>query len=716
MEKPEVAVQRGLTWKSITISVVLIIVYTYLNVWWGAAYHGNGWAAPSMGNLVSYGAPGVRVFGTESRFNGQWPVWEIAFFGFFVMGILLSMTPRKILTVGERAFIMSTFAAGLFLGTMLGPNQWIRFAWSEIPQRPDWPEYTSMLKEQFPWLYLPNLITAANVVTGFTPDASIWTPIFILTAYWTAYCLMIMIFLLFFRRSWVEVEVLPFPNVSGANLLIQGASSDAKTPLIRDKWMWIGMLLGIVLTTYTYLSLIPGMDPMIIQRLAFIDLTPYQVLQNAFLQLEWMPGAIGFATFMPLNFLTSFVFFVILIFIILPPIMTTVGLLPIRTPGTSGPTVIGVLANGYGTTWYGWSFVVFGAIIAAFVITVWKHRSALSFKEQSKSQKLEMKEPFSKMVLWIGFIICLVVVLVMNFALMHGNPTILIQQILMMIVFWFVFVRLRAESGNFGGGTWYEHMWFHTSGPGLSFDYIIRSQLILTRGGMQEWIGNYNYGYGLGWGCVSGFTAAPVLLESMKLADMNKTERRDMWWAVVLGWTLTLFVGLAFATYRVAAVGGQWGNKIFMQRQVGSLYAQMTYVARYAYIAPEAWRNVWYGFPKTIPAWGNLDMFAYHWALGFAIFAVLAFVAPRFPRLPLSPHAFLLVLILIGGEGALGVMLLPSIIALIIKYVSIKVAGPRVVEEKLTPLAVGLILADGLAIVVDRIHILAVLGPQFGWR
>ena len=130
---------RGLTAKSVTITIIFLVIYSILSQIVGQWRHNGGYAAPPVFYDVNYGAAAYKGMGFSYHpTGGVWTAWGFAYFGFFLIAIVLSMMPAKRLSRAEKVFILAAFGAGLLTTSNFGANMTAAHGWGYMNEG-GWP-------------------------------------------------------------------------------------------------------------------------------------------------------------------------------------------------------------------------------------------------------------------------------------------------------------------------------------------------------------------------------------------------------------------------------------------------------------------------------------------------------------------------------------------------------------------------------------------------
>jgi hypothetical protein len=258
--------------------------------------------------------------------------------------------------------------------------------------------------------------------------------------------------------------------------------------------------------------------------------------------------------------------------------------------------------------------------------------------------------------------------------------------VLLLLTFLLTYYGFAIIAGDAGTGNWHVHLgpWYFantaflmlfTGGREVWGEQGMMAALILSQT-LVYWMSAY-------WNPLWKYT------EAFKMAKNTKTRVKDMLIAMLFSSILCLVVGFVvylIFNYSMGALSGYTGG--WPTGYGGAWYvlwggASITQ-------EPGAWwgGNVWGGEPgpPTYPAiYADL-------IVGILIGALVFWARRRRPGLPLHPIGFLLPFFMGGAWLTFPVYL----ISLIFKYLTLKMGGVKLYEEKGIPLFLGLFISGGI--------------------
>jgi len=529
-----------------------------------------------------------------------------------------------------------------------------------------------------------------------------WTDWAVPLAYW-----IITIFSLYFmyaflaclmRRIWIDVERVPFPTTLSLAELIESNEGEKRPKFFRNMWLWIGLVLGVLLHSPLWLHLVTPTIPFWPMG---IDLTPMSIIQNAPLYIQLLPLLYAaFYLMSPSTLLGGIVFYIIMFWII-PAIMTASG----AVPPVSGATYEGVNVQwmeGTGGAWasfgwwsYGYISILWGALfgLTAWTLFRWRGYVAQSIKSLWKKPPADVdaKEPIPYRLQWIGLILCFLIFSGMIALGAPGIPywwcMIYTFEMIWFVGFSYAVFRSEVTGGTVTGPPWnnthiwtaYTAWWFWSptspvygiTGGGGEAGATLMARLFYTAEFELH-----------GYDMVTVAAPSASLLESFKLGALEGVHPKKQFTAAMIalsvGVIVTLIAWLTFCyQYGVLAQfsdSATMGWNGYYTVLVGYFIAKGTY--------PWMWYN---NTPPTV--WIHLAE-----AIGAIVTIALFVLRARFPWFPIHPIGLALALVPEGGHMA---ALFPLIGAYILKRLTISVGGMKLFQEKGVPLATGIMISLG---------------------
>lgn len=514
------------------------------------------------------------------------------------------------------------------------------------------------------------------------------------------------------RRQYVDIEALPFPNAVAAVTLINEATEvDGKVKIFRDKWFWLGFAVAQIMV-------LPGYIYILGSRLGF-DTTWWQfntaakydlIIPYMPLTFVWVaPWFLGFGTLMPTDFLISF-FITWLVFIV--GIANIEWMIGMFTPPPSNANMAWYVArirdnliilNPAGV---GLNAVAYGIMIAAAVYPLWVHRrhvvTTIRALWRKPPTEVEEKEALPYRWLYVGAILSFIGYLIC-FAITPAVGVLwLMIPFLILTVFWWIGgARFIATVG--GGGRWSEQrMGFNAIPNGWAartalFSLYGKPTVQDALSGRVMLYAHYIHGVQGYWTMRSANSMPmPIVLDCFKVASVTGTRTRDILIAAIIGLLIPVFIAGPlrssmnyWATWRVGPGQNSWCSEDAGWVAVIAARGE-----------PYGWRDAWYiGYPVGNP-WPDVPGVTTLILIGLVIGVVCFWLKSRFSWFIYTPFAIVFWASELGGELWWFLLL----IALIIKLIVIRTFGVLFYEEKIVPLATGLIIGGMLYMTIDFTH------------
>ena len=539
------------------------------------------------------------------------------------------------------------------------------------------------------------------------------TPTLFFIAWTVPFYLMGVFFAAIIRRQFVEVENMPFPLVTGLTRLLDMSyeRENGRPEIFKNKWLWIGIVLSIVSTAPAWsMSVIPSLIPLRpwttpgnpgLPRAGMVwawDLIPLGILPWVPIVINLDLPMIGGALFIPSTTLLSYVVFSFIIFWILPPIWTSVGLWDPMEPGETMSMIYGYIAEGLGpinqANWraiWGGNYAWFGdgAMVALvflpFFVTYRKDLGQRLKAIFTPNPEIEKNEALPYRYLWAGFILCW---LVNGVVFWYGSAGVanylwILFSIMMGSFIWWPLFTAKV-AGEFGAvgvvrcdnpghyiqGT-FSYWWV---APGSPLELPQAERFVAIRGNLSySWVARGNPLAGT--------------LEMFKAAREVKLHSKHILLAGILSVVVCCVVAApVFLTTQV-----MWGAKN-LEPWMGQETVHTGPMRYPFYIAREV--PVYKaGIPPVTTQWGAV-------AIGAIQTIILTILRAKLPWFPISP-AGAAIAWFFQPWG----MLFPAIIAYILRTIVIRVGGTRMYENMLIPLATGLIAGWTIMTVVSGLSL-----------
>jgi len=482
------------------------------------------------------------------------------------------------------------------------------------------------------------------------------------------------------RKTIIEVEDFPFPLGVAATETIRyvSGSESEKPPLFRKKYFWLGMLISGVLTLFTVD--LPYRVPLFakIPRLE-IDLSPMNLLPWAPLFFSFYPIALGWLLLVPMDALVTGLIFTPIFWYILPPLFNAAGLT--RPMGTGryfleltewgGP---GVLGAGGTMEWpQGYMNAIFMVMVLIAIVPFVLNRGFVKKTLKaifSKDPEIEQGEPMRYLYLFLGTIFFGVLWIIM---LVIVNVPLIVAVLCGVIIVMISIAggRFRGETGGcLGGQEWSRYLdvfivaiMMSIGLWGVDMKASYSSIVILGSVFWVQW-----------WAC----DVIPIAdsWESYKVGNLTKTRSKDVFKAQILAVLVMLIVAIPIYMQFAYTHGAATNMAGQMSRIAGESNYQVT-----------TYHEGTVGWPAFIL---NEKSYATA-AAGFILGLVFYLTRMRYPGAILNPYGLLL------SMGSMYIMsMVELIIAVVLKWLTMRIGGVSLYESKIVPLAVGLIFGTGI--------------------
>ncbi len=474
-------------------------------------------------------------------------------------------------------------------------------------------------------------------------------------------------FAILVRKQWIEEEMLPFPYAQAAVELIRAGGFRGAYEHRRESLLWLGlgglvaflMMLPIYLVHYQVLpsDALPGWYGALVAPGGGYNDFAKQIYESTGLYMAISPSIsplfLGLALLMPIDILITAVVWYVIMYIVLPPIEVSQGIVTQLSGPTDAQTIFYTVGHHQGLMPH---FISRGMMIGLPI--AWLLFSGIAIMRGTKPT-----DP-GFLMLAGGFLVAWILLSVAGI-----NPAVSLLIVLLTMLLYITWMRLRGETSWLTGmgfyGPWYHEM------------------LVLPWLPYRE-SGNYNspeaYAAAMSfYPLVTDRTLAaipgPAVLEGFKLAKITGIDYKKIILVgviaalsgIVIGFIVTL---LGFYAYGISGVsGGKW---------VGG-----------------ADRSLEPQWVSTMVKTGQIEHMANDTALwlpqfliGIVLAVVLVWLKTIFVGLPINPLG-----IVLGDQQLTGVtMFIPNLIALIVKPLFIRVFGVEQFEKIIIPFAAGMIL------------------------
>ena len=534
-----------------------------------------------------------------------------------------------------------------------------------------------------------------------------WSAWAIPIAWWSTF--LIVQYLLFvttatlIRRLYIELENLPFPTAMGVACIMEIATSPE---LGRRRWFLVGVALGVVSTASIWVGeLFPGLG--IPSQIPYIDLTPLALLPWVPLYFDFSPFYIAAGYLVPSDILLSAVVFYVILFIIIPPIATSMGVFGPFPAGISqaaqpmpwDPAPYSRLIYGFpqsGPGWINWgsyswgySSVILGCLYASVLWILFRLRSHIALGLKGFIRSLRGR-PVSEDQRFMRNVGVTWIVLLVAYSILLSAGTYWYVPIYVSIGYTLLFLFIYCLSQGLARGYYCDgfgglyHGFPHVVGyvtmlgmamglgaphtpPQIDTNVLISysySRLFRSFGATHRW----------------PRTIGSRTLEMFRLGALTGTSYKSVMISMVIGAVVSTLVAIPLWLWLgyTFGIGTKWTHAHGFSCNLGLTWIYLRQFVTPYMIGPMPW-TVWL------------------WYLLGGVLAVLLYILrERWPRFPLHPMG--LVACLMGP-----VMFMPWVIALILRQLTLRVGGFRAYEEKGVPIATGLLCGWAIMLVLTQL-------------
>ena len=472
------------------------------------------------------------------------------------------------------------------------------------------------------------------------------------------------------RRQHVDVETLPFP-MNTPVLTLTKEKSFLELPNV--KMILVGMIIGFVWIPSLFAFLNTLHPSLALPIPGEIDLAPYlwSVLPMAVLSISWTNiSVLSFGLLVPLDILLTAILLHGVFLWVIPAIEVPFNLLYANPEyAVAGQWLYRLADSGFKGAIHHNDILRYGGLIGLGVLPLmyeWRHIVQTLKAVIHPKPKEEASEPLAYRWAWIGFVATTIVA--MFLMSVGGMP---LWAIILFAVLYNVLIlgitRLRGESGGWAGNaeemrgpisvTLYQAGF--ESNPTTSAHW---SSLVIS--------GTYTW-----WGFLVAMPPPVTSTEAFRVASSTKTRNRDLFVAISVAIVIAMLIGFPFALWGIYKYGitGKW----LYSRIDGAYQGDMGFWQNVNYLFYTGGAPVSWNYP---PDWIQI-------AFGVALVGFFMFMRARYVWFPLNPIGIPLA----GFVLSPGYMFL-WLMAYVIKYAVLKIGGTKLYEEKLVPIAVGIIL------------------------
>ena len=655
-EVREEVIEKGLTPRAIILSFAILL-------------------ATFAEELILYISPDLRWF------NAWFPLPP--FLLIFIDYALGKINPRFKLRRGEWVVVIAASSAITF-STYLQHGPSYVFMMPILAQGPFMPLYFKMhpsfkkygLGDLYPVFMCPTSPEAIDAFTYGGPfNIGDWLPFII---FWTLQWIFLVMIYVFFgfmlRKPFVEIERIPFPYVIATTEVIKMYTTveDSKPSIFnlknpRTKMFYIGFVLGLFFT-------FPGF----IQKVFFPEFwggVPYSYSFDLSTYVRsFLPGSytvgqivlqdIALSYLINIDILASVIIFYVIFSIIYPVLGVTMGFLPYRVGYERSQWYYG---RSYGPFhWIDFMYWLPFAIGLWVFLNNWSHIKGILTTFYTGKDVVESGVSY-KFISWgalisfIGFWLLWIIA---------GAPIIAsLILIAFMIICFFGYTYARAEAGFVPWNMYSRlNLPYDIGAATLAFNWTQPDPRAFTYSTM--FMASWNDGHRM-----TGF-AMWNHMGLYKMADELKTRAKDIVIILLIMGVATAILVHTVGIWAYTAYGGWTGPMGKDTIGYAAWYAWFPLIDAKTGKKPAFWNPEW-GFP-------------YNWTLfitGILFTLGCFFARARWPWFILNP---------IGIFGAYGYWFWPNaLVALILKYLTLKIGGTELYYKIGIPLAVGFIVGVG---------------------
>jgi hypothetical protein len=602
----------------------------------------------------------------------------------------------------QEASIIAILMFSSMFGTNQGNYQWF---WRELFREGLWTALQPLDKQPAYWSAFPTngvlgpltpeayaqlTVAARTLFTNYAP----FIPMITAGILWYLTLILALVFgSLLLRRLYIEIEYLPMPISSITSDVIELVERTSSKTLFLPRSFLVSFLplfiiyfvlydLPLIHTLITGApSTLPWTD---IKFEPAWDLTRYAILPWSGLAISLMPFEIGWSMLLPISLLLTVVITWFALYVIFPFIYSA-RYWPPTTPGS----VVNISQLIYASQFWAYDAQGFSrpAILAGMVIGLaiaplilhWNHIAPiLKSIIREPSKEFDPLKPVSYRTAFMLTILFFILWLVVATILYQIQFIPALVFIIIASLLCFGSGRLLAETGGFYGQLEPGITWMSMSWPGIP-GAIAMKWFADIKPNISSYMTMYMLNYAPGTTVNMGDRPVGNTLISYHIGRQTATESRGILLVIIAGVIISV-VGTVFVHFfneawslKLPKLRGGYINTIVQNCERGifhAFYSQFT------------------GHP--------IQMLA-QIVIGFAVILVLAFLATRIGFLRgLS----------IGGI-VLGTMVgfwiwAPFLVGFIVKYIVLRVGGVKMYEEKLKPIALGILLGHIIPIFINN--------------
>ncbi len=516
---------------------------------------------------------------------------------------------------------------------------------------------------------------------------------------------------LLLRRVYVDVEALQFPTMDitgGVVEMTQPGSRGAKfftNPyfligfLVQAIWYAVFIIQGVLGWGGPGLGAVPQIDTFVGQ-IPGTTIYAWPIWQHEWIStaaLPWVPlmislplWQVGWGALLSTEVLIGVVGGWLVFWFLWPLASTAAGLLPAYTPR-------GMQYTAWYTLWrpsaiYNANLVTvaLGFIVGLAVLPLWRNRSTLGpilklWKEPPA--EVDPARPIPYRMVWVGLIVSVLLTVAMG-AVVEVMPLPFLVFLIVLVFLNMGYIRMYAETGGWYGV--FESIVYHPMPLGIAMSLVLATlfkDVMWSHGADATLAQSMTVAFTLPVLTAGGIyylhsRAGAAILNPFKLGSTTRTDLKDMAKAVAIALGLGIFVASIMFYVWIYSVGikdpGTYGWNSYVRSGAG-WYAGFSYAYAKGDVA-----GIWFGSITNIFGAPAQD-YVVKFIVGLAICLIVAFMRGRFTWFRISAAGL-----------ALGAMFgreiwSPFLLALVIKYLMIRMGGTKLYTEKLRPLSIGFI-------------------------
>lgn len=644
-------VEKGLTLRSLLLGLILVAGLTVL-------LHLFGGFTPNI--------PGETA--------NSLVIAILVMFLFSLIGSKLRLTPQEQTVIYSMILVSIVFAA---TWTFLALGQIIELMGSEYlyAERYAIPYMNPILGPK-----VPKLIKGAFAGGAEVPWEVWMGPMFFWILLSLTICFSGLFLSCIMRRQYVDVETLPFPVATPALTLMKGPSF-LRLPNVR--YILLGMLIGFVWPPTLISFLNQLYPPLAIPTPGALDLSPYlwSVLPMAVLFIGWGNIALlAFALLVPTDILLTVVVLNTVFLWIIPPIEVALGVLHAPAEyGVAGKVLWRYSDAAFQGAVHSAEILWYGGMLGLGIIPLiyeWRHIAQTLKAVIHPKPEIEASEPLPYRWAWTGFIAMTIATLLLMF--IAGMPLwIGVIFLALFNVLNLGFTRLRGESGGWMGNGSEMHAPVQVTLHQIGFATRERSltSACFSAGAIPGPYTVHAFGTALG---------PPITVtEAFRIASITKTRNRDLFVSISIAIIVAMLIGFPFALWGIYNYGitARW------------LYSRIDFAYDGTNGGWQAFRVLWAMDVEPVgwtypPNWIQT-------LFGVVLVGVFTLLRTRYVWFPLNPVGIPLAGFFSSVEYAF-----LWFVAFVIKYAALKIGGTKLYEEKMVPIAVGIIVMSALTMFV----------------